>query len=211
MAALRSCALSVALALAAAADVHAGDGTAPTPDAVRVTWAQLKDAQAAILRFVAAKLKSGDLSGIDAAKAGLEKARATFSDRFMASNWPVVAQRDARPEDADMLKYGLRFAADDVLEREPTSQNCARAAHAYELFVARYPDDESTPTVKRSAAVTHFLAGDTATGLRRLEKNVAEADAASKSAANLMLGDWRCATGDLAGARQAWEAAANPE
>jgi hypothetical protein len=211
MAALRAAALALALAFAGAAAVHAGDDTAAGADAVRIAWARLKDEQKATVKLIAAKLKSDDTSGVEAAKAALLKALSSFSDRFMTSDWRVFAATDASADDAALLKYGLRFAADDLLEREPTAQGCARAAQAYEMFVARYPDDEAAPRVKRSAAVAWFRAGDSATGLARLEKNVAEADSASKSSENLALGDWRCATGDWDGARRAWEAAATPE
>ena len=167
-------------------------------DDLHSAFEAVKGAQAEVAAADAAK----DLARFKAARASLPPLQARFKELFAAADWNALDP----VKDRELLGGGLLTAGRDALERGDGKT----AVRAFEMVLSKLGKEPFAPAVGvRHLPAAYVLAGEASKAVARWDACAADPDPGVAALANLLLGDLRCALGDLAAAKTAWKKAAD--
>ena len=147
----------------------------------------------------AAALKDNDR--VKAAQADHRAASERFRDAFAVADW-----RSLDPaKDRELLSSGLFLVGSHGLEKKDGKA----AVRAYEFFLSALGAEPNAKQVEVYLLPSAYLLDrQLPKAVALWEKHARGADPALAGFASVALGDYRCATGDLAGAKSLWTATA---
>jgi thiol-disulfide isomerase/thioredoxin len=200
--ALLAAAALAALAAPGRAQDMPPEKTAPAPEApaekpaasdpVHKAWEALGAARSAL------QAAGRDPEKRKAAGPAYTAASKAFAEAFAVSDWKAIDPA----KEKELLEAGLRMAGGKALE----AKDAAGAVKAFEFYVAALPGEPNTAPVEfYNLATAYLMAGKSEKAIALWEKHAKGDNAALSSAAKVSLGDWRCASGDLEGARKIWK------
>lgn len=161
-------------------------------DPVHKAWEALATARSAL------QAAGRDPEKRKAAGPAYTAASKAFAETFAASDWKAIDP----VKEKELLATGLSMAGGKALE----AKDAAGAIKAFEYFLSVLPNEpNAAPMEFYNLSTAYLMAGKSEKAVAIWEKHARGENPGLAASAKVNLGDWRCASGDLEGARKLWK------